>query len=92
MSFPHDPQLPQALDFGAAGLDTRGVDRRSTRGTSNFASSHTALSTTQIVCIECLRPWVRTNERWRLKVTDDTTPETVPYCPDCAAREFDEHY
>jgi hypothetical protein len=40
-------------------------------------------------CIECLRPWVVSSERWRLKVTDDVEPETVPYCPECAHREFD---
>jgi hypothetical protein len=39
-------------------------------------------------CIECLRPWVDPVERWRLKITDDAQPETVPYCPDCATREF----
>ncbi len=39
-------------------------------------------------CIECLRPWVDPDERWRLKITDDAQPETVPYCPDCATREF----
>ena len=39
-------------------------------------------------CIECLRPWVDAGERWRLKITDDAQPETVPYCPDCATREF----
>jgi hypothetical protein len=48
----------------------------------------TALATTSIVCIECRRPWVTDGERWRLKVTDDPEPETVPYCPDCATREF----
>ena len=44
---------------------------------------------TALVCIECLRPWLVASERWRLKVTDDAVPETVPYCPDCAHREFD---
>ena len=39
-------------------------------------------------CIECLRPWLNAGERWRLKVTDEFPAETVPYCPDCAAREF----
>jgi hypothetical protein len=41
-----------------------------------------------IVCIECLRPWLVASERWRLKITDDAEPVTVPYCPDCARREF----
>jgi hypothetical protein len=44
---------------------------------------------TTLRCIECLRPWLVGSERWRLKVTDDDVPETVPYCPDCAHREFD---
>ena len=48
----------------------------------------TAVATTTIVCIECRRPWLMDSERWRLKVTDDPKPETVPYCPDCATREF----
>lgn len=39
-------------------------------------------------CIECCRSWSNGQERWRLKVTDDDVPETVPYCPDCAEREF----
>jgi hypothetical protein len=48
----------------------------------------TALATAPIVCIECRRPWVTNAERWRLKITDDAEPEIVPYCPDCARREF----
>ena len=43
---------------------------------------------TSLACIECRRPWLVGSERWRLKVTDDADPETVPYCPDCATREF----
>jgi hypothetical protein len=39
-------------------------------------------------CIECRRPWLDSDERWRLKVTDDSPPETVPYCARCASREF----
>jgi hypothetical protein len=39
-------------------------------------------------CIECHRPWRDPAERWRLKVTDDSPPETVPYCARCATREF----
>ncbi len=39
-------------------------------------------------CIECLRSWTIPSERWRLKLTDDATPEAVPYCPECATREF----
>jgi hypothetical protein len=41
-----------------------------------------------LACIECRRPWLEPSERWRLKVTDDPSPEIVPYCPDCATREF----
>jgi hypothetical protein len=48
----------------------------------------TAVATAPIICIECRRPWLTESERWRLKVTDDSVPETVPYCPDCATREF----
>lgn len=39
-------------------------------------------------CIECRRAWLDPAERWRLKVTDDTPAEIVPYCADCATREF----
>ena len=42
-----------------------------------------------LVCEECLRPWLRPHERWRLYLTDDEPPQTVPYCPECAGREFD---
>lgn len=41
-----------------------------------------------ITCIECQQPWRDPRERWRLKVTDEQPPETVPYCPSCATREF----
>jgi hypothetical protein len=52
------------------------------------SQADTAIATASIVCIECCRPWLVDSERWRLKVTDDDVPETVPYCPDCATREF----
>ena len=42
-----------------------------------------------LVCIECSRPWVDPKERWRLYLTDDESPEAVPYCPACASYEFD---
>lgn len=45
---------------------------------------------TRLTCIECRRPWLVRRERWRLKVLDDASRETVPYCPECASREFDE--
>jgi hypothetical protein len=54
----------------------------------NQADTDTAFATALIVCIECGRLWETASERWRLKITDDTVPETVPYCPDCATREF----
>ena len=41
-----------------------------------------------LACIECRRQWIVASERWRLKVTDDEPRESVPYCPDCATREF----
>jgi len=41
-------------------------------------------------CIECGRPWDDGAERWRLKLLAFEAPaETVPYCPECHAREFD---
>lgn len=89
MGFPHDSRLPQSLGFAAAGLDTRDERRTSRRPTSSMEQSNTALATTTLVCIECRRPWLADSERWRLKVTDENPPETVPYCPDCATREFD---
>jgi hypothetical protein len=46
------------------------------------------LATSPLVCVECCRPWVTGSERWRLMLTCDEVPETVPYCPDCATREF----
>ena len=39
-------------------------------------------------CIECRRPWLVASERWQLRVLFEEEPETVPYCPDCASREF----
>jgi hypothetical protein len=43
-------------------------------------------------CIECRRTWEQAGERWRLKVlVEEGAPaETVPYCPACHAREFEE--
>jgi hypothetical protein len=41
-----------------------------------------------LVCVECGRVWVGPVERWRLYLTEDDPPETVAYCPVCAAREF----
>ncbi len=39
-------------------------------------------------CIECGRRWLDGRERWRIYVLDEDPPEAVPYCPDCARREF----
>jgi hypothetical protein len=47
----------------------------------------TTVVVSTLECIECGRPWDEETERWRLKVLDDPI-ETVPYCPDCATREF----
>ena len=40
-------------------------------------------------CEECCRPWLDSRERWRLYLDPDEPGLTVPYCSDCAAREFD---
>ena len=40
-------------------------------------------------CEECRRPWFDPYERWRLYLDPEEPGLTVPYCPDCAAREFD---
>jgi hypothetical protein len=45
---------------------------------------------TAIRCVECRRDWRDGSERWRVYLTDDDPPTAVPYCPDCAQREFDE--
>jgi hypothetical protein len=51
--------------------------------------SRSSVATVHLLsCIECLRPWLVPSERWRLKVTDELQRETVPYCPECAQREF----
>ena len=49
----------------------------------------TVVAAPPIHCVECLRPWAVAAERWRLKVLGEEDGfETVPYCPDCATREF----
>lgn len=48
-----------------------------------------ALARPLFVCEECRRTWLEPHERWRLYLTDDEPAEAVPYCPDCAGREFD---
>jgi hypothetical protein len=46
--------------------------------------------TTPLCCVECGRAWEDESERWRLKVLfEEQPPETVPYCPDCHAYEFE---
>ena len=42
----------------------------------------------QLRCVECERPWLVEQERWRLKLTDDRPPQAVAYCPECERREF----
>jgi hypothetical protein len=51
----------------------------------------TAVSTRLLVCQECIRPWLDPRERWRLYVDPDERGQTVPYCPQCADREFGRH-
>jgi hypothetical protein len=41
-------------------------------------------------CEECARRWDEPAERWRIYFTTDQPPEPVSYCPQCAAREFDD--
>ena len=41
-------------------------------------------------CQECERRWVDSAERWRVYLTPEEPPEAVAYCPECAAREFDD--
>ena len=49
----------------------------------------TLVAAPAIHCIECVRPWLHASERWQLKLLEEADgTETVPYCPDCAAREF----
>ena len=50
---------------------------------------HTTVHTTLLVCQECARPWLDPSERWRIYLTNDDPGEPVPYCADCAHREFD---
>ncbi len=43
----------------------------------------------ELECFECGRAWLVPTERWRVLLTDDDDPPVpVPYCPDCAEREF----
>jgi hypothetical protein len=41
-----------------------------------------------ISCEECHRPWLDRSERWRVYIAELDPPLTVPYCPQCAQREF----
>jgi hypothetical protein len=60
----------------------------------NLEPAHSILAETRnavartLTCIECCRPWFVASERWRLKLTDEEPRESVPYCPNCATREF----
>jgi hypothetical protein len=56
---------------------------------TTFTPDRTRVVPAAIACIECGRPWLVARERWRLKVLPEDSLETVPYCPDCAHREFD---
>jgi hypothetical protein len=46
-------------------------------------------SSASLTCLECGRPWLEGAERWRLYLTRDDPPDALPYCPECAEREFD---
>jgi RNase P subunit RPR2 len=52
-------------------------------------SDRATMAVQALVCQECRRPWLDGAERWRVYVTDDLERLTVPYCPECAHREFD---
>jgi hypothetical protein len=49
----------------------------------------TALAERPLACEECRRPWLDPHERWRLYLDCDEPAHAVPYCPNCASREFD---
>ena len=42
-----------------------------------------------LACQECRRIWLDPQERWRMYLDPDEPGLTVPYCAECAAREFD---
>ena len=50
---------------------------------------HNLSSVLLLVCEECRRPWLDPHERWRMYLDADESPHAVPYCSNCAAREFD---
>lgn len=92
MDRPHDPHLPQA--DGRDIVHSHG-HRPPDLGYSPAAAvpdlnAAVSVLAPPICCIECRRPWLSEDERWRLKllVEDPDAPETVPYCPDCHEREF----
>lgn len=64
--------------FAASGADNDGMN------------SHLDLLTKLLHCEECRRPWLDGSERWRMYLTDDEPAVPVPYCHECAAREFDD--
>jgi len=49
----------------------------------------TLLAQSTLSCQECRRPWLEPRERWRAYVAEGSPPQAIPYCPDCASREFD---
>ena len=60
------------------------------RADNERMSSHLQVLLKQISCEECGRRWLDPSERWRVYVTDDDPAVPIPYCPHCAAREFDD--
>jgi len=84
-------------DFSTSSTGSTGIGHLSADGGySRSVAEHEPLvepaaalvETTTLTCIECSRPRLDSSERWRLKVLEEDVPETVPYCPDCACREF----
>jgi hypothetical protein len=65
----------------------RAVPAENTSMNDEFA---TVIAPPVLCCQECLRPWLDSSERWRLYLDEDVKPAlAVPYCADCASREFD---
>jgi hypothetical protein len=55
------------------------------------ATGKRAASTMQdTACVECKRTWTEPTERWRAYLASDEPPLIGLYCPECAAREFDD--
>jgi hypothetical protein len=92
----HEAAIPTHLEGGfrrraasVARLDLRlGVNRGASAERDVMPENATVL-VQLFLCQECSRVWLDPRERWRVYLTDDDPAEPVPYCPDCAHREFD---